>query len=530
MSRALVLEIMLLQQEWHGVGDWPPGPFRVFQALIAGAYGGRWQEEDCTAKDTAFHWLEKLPPPIIVAPLKIAMKAVRYYVPNNEVDVFGNDPRRIERVEKTTKPIRIDGEPRFVYLWRFIGGESDARRIADISNRLHTFGRGVDAAYAHAEIVNEEKIEERLASYHGIILQPNIAQGGTPIAGTVPCPTVGSLESLKARFAANALRITNIGSQKKEHAHFIQPPKAISRLVAYDRPARLLFDLRQVGDESRFFPIAPERVASVAKCVRDMVYNRLKDVFSEPIAAKVIMGRVAPGGTPMPRIRFIPLPSIGHQYADESIRRVLVEIPPESPIRERDGLWAIAGQVLLDFSSADHETGEVVGARMVQATDEIMLRRYGVRADSARRWRSVTPVVLPLSRLRSRSNGSAMIVFQETAANAVCDALRHVGIRNVVRKVRIQKEPFYQRGSRVDAFDSDRFDPGRLYHVEVTFAEPVEGPLIIGDGRWLGLGLMRPADATLAKQGELFDVEPIVESADDEVADEAEDGEVDDNA
>ena len=37
-----------------------------------------------------------------------------------------------------------------------------------------------------------------------------------------------------------------------------------------------------------------------------------------------------------------------------------------------------------------------------------------------------------------------------------------------------------------------RFAKERLWHVEITFAQPVEGPLIIGDGRYLGLGLMEP--------------------------------------
>ena len=32
----------------------------------------------------------------------------------------------------------------------------------------------------------------------------------------------------------------------------------------------------------------------------------------------------------------------------------------------------------------------------------------------------------------------------------------------------------------------------QLYHVEIVFADPDCGPLLIGDGRWLGLGLIQP--------------------------------------
>jgi CRISPR-associated protein Csb2 len=59
--------------------------------------------------------------------------------------------------------------------------------------------------------------------------------------------------------------------------------------------------------------------------------------------------------------------------------------------------------------------------------------------------------------------------------------------------VRVQSEPFHARGARAEAFAPDRFPPRRLQHVEIDFAEPVTGPLVIGDGRWLGLGVMCPA-------------------------------------
>jgi hypothetical protein len=58
--------------------------------------------------------------------------------------------------------------------------------------------------------------------------------------------------------------------------------------------------------------------------------------------------------------------------------------------------------------------------------------------------------------------------------------------------VRVQVDPFSPRGSRADAFSADRFGSRRLYHVHIEFVEPIAGPLILGDGRWLGLGLMRP--------------------------------------
>jgi CRISPR-associated protein Csb2 len=46
---------------------------------------------------------------------------------------------------------------------------------------------------------------------------------------------------------------------------------------------------------------------------------------------------------------------------------------------------------------------------------------------------------------------------------------------------------------RAEAFaPGTRFPKERLWHVEIAFAERLRGPLVLGDGRYLGLGLMAP--------------------------------------
>jgi hypothetical protein len=48
-------------------------------------------------------------------------------------------------------------------------------------------------------------------------------------------------------------------------------------------------------------------------------------------------------------------------------------------------------------------------------------------------------------------------------------------------------------GARAEDFaPKTRFAKERLWHVEITFAKPLRGPLLIGDGRYLGLGQMSP--------------------------------------
>lgn len=72
-------------------------------------------------------------------------------------------------------------------------------------------------------------------------------------------------------------------------------------------------------------------------------------------------------------------------------------------------------------------------------------------------------------------------------------ALRHAGIRAAPTDIRVQREPFQRRGTRAEHFATgSRFSKHALWHVEIQFREPVPGPLVIGDGRFCGLGLMEP--------------------------------------
>ena len=65
------------------------------------------------------------------------------------------------------------------------------------------------------------------------------------------------------------------------------------------------------------------------------------------------------------------------------------------------------------------------------------------------------------------------------AAAAVCQALRHAGVRANVDAIRVQREPFDANGARVEAFaGGTRFAKERLWHVEVAFDGPVSGPRI----------------------------------------------------
>jgi len=213
------------------------------------------------------------------------------------------------------------------------------------------------------------------------------------------------------------------------------------------------------------------------------------------------VGRKPDGSNAVPaesRVRIIAIPSIGIHYADRGIRRLLVVIPAACTLRSEDVRWAFSGAELFD-----PDTGEVKDVILSPSVEDDMLRHYGV-GSRARVFRSVTPVVLPgegkrrriepTRKLAEAKRGLERVVEISGARAAVVQALRHAGVSAPAESIRLQREPFDGAGSRVEPFaEGTRFEKERLWHVEIAFGVPVEGPLLLGDGRFLGLGLMAPA-------------------------------------
>lgn len=492
----LLFSVRFHDGRYHGRPDWPPSPARLFQALVAGtAQGERLAEED----RRAFVWLEALQAPVIVAPPMRPGQPFRNFVPNNDLDAVGGDPRRIGeiRAPKLIRPLLFEAEAPLHYVWKFDEtpeAQANAQRMLTIAERLYQLGRGIDMAWARGKILSD-KVVARLAGRCGALHRPGGGGGGG--GGTaLAVPLKGSLESLIDRHKKMRARFRKAAAGQV----FVQPPKPRFRQVAYDSPpTRLLFNL--VGGTASW---RLDRIVALTERVRDAAAQRLKDKrpdLADKIHNTIVGRRDADQADKAARVRITPLPSIGHQHADHAIRRILVEIPPNCRLRADDVEWAFSGPV--DF---DLETGEIPpdGLTLVSADDRSMLRHYGIGSEwTPRLWRTVTPAALPECaarrridprRMREEARGGVERAEEEAkAVSAAIQALRHAGERARPLAVRVQCEPFETKGARAEVFATGtRFAKERLWHVEMAFAEAVRGPLLIGDGRYLGLGLMAP--------------------------------------
>lgn len=491
MPCALVIAAWFCEGRYHGEQDgfadgdgWPPSPGRLFQALVAGAARGAMVHPE---DQEALRWLEGLQAPRVAAPAGRQGRAAEFFVPNNDLDWAGLDRARMRkiRIGKQWRPVHFDPSEPVLYVWKLDESESpEARRVCEIADRLYQLGRGIDMAWARGEVVDEGDAGLLLAAHSGTVRTP----GGS---GDVAVPRPGTLKSLALRYDGKRRRLRPERSGRKLRQRFVQPPKALFGRVGYDAPPRRLsFELRNADGG-----FAPWPLASAAPLVSGLLAaatRKLQDAFPQRAGEyeRLIRGRGARPKDLAQRVRLVPIPSVGSPHVDRAIRRLLLEIPAECPIRIDDLEWAFMGTGHDDLGA-----GHVGLGRLVSSTDTRMAERFAVPGET---FRSVTPVAIPEAPRRRIGNAGRKSVpererEERRAAFCVLQSLRHAGVDNWPATVRLQKEPFDRRGSRADNFaEGTRFSKHALWHVELEFAEALAGPLLVGDGRFCGLGVMEP--------------------------------------
>lgn len=497
VARNLVLSVRL-HDRFHGMAfgapEWPPSPARVFQALVAGVGRGQPISDDLKS---AFEWLEGLEPPVIGAPRSRLGAEVALWVPNNDLDSKGGDPANLPsiRTEKRGIPRLIEGDEPLLYVWSWEGSSAQAEIVVRAAESLYQLGRGVDLGWAQGALLDDDAVELLLGRYPGVVHRP---AGAGDRRGSL-CPMPGSFESLERRFAAK--RITEVIDGKRRSEVYQNPPKPLFRAVRYGRREVLrVFDLIDASDDGRLHSVALRNAAALVQCIRDAAADRLKASFPDSHAdiERILIGRKADGrdGGPIEdRVRIVPLPSIGHPHADMAVRRIAVALPGGVALSVEDLTWAFDG-----LQPANSEGAASLRFQLVRTSDASMLDRYTA---SARQFRSVTPIVLPNQAARRRIEpsrrseeakaGQERCDEESRARAAVHAALRQAGILARVDGMRVQREPLDRRGVRAESFaEGTRFAKERLWHVDVTLNRFVDGPLVIGDGRFLGLGVMAP--------------------------------------
>ncbi len=488
--RWLCIETHWLAGRYHGRSDegraaeWPPNPHRLFQALIAAAHLGFRRSEMSDAKADAFRWLEAREPPEIVAPPAQPASFVRLYVPNNDMDsVVASDWKRSPAELRTAKdlhPHMLEGDATARFLWPIADAEwptvrAHAEVLCEEARHLHSLGLGIDFVAGNGRILDD-------AEKHALPGEAYVADAA--LAGDWRAPARGSFEELTARHAGMAARVQAARARGVVRSVDPPAPPAIRRDVDYAPRAaprrRPVHAFELVDEEGNFKSFDPRQAMHVAAWLRHAAIAQTQRLKLDPAFMKDFVAGHGEGRSEKnARFSYLPVPTIG-PHSDGRIRRVILAQPAGAPHElAAKVVRALGNAALVDengVTTAELRAVDLGGERSVFA--QYLKRSY--------RWGSVTPVVLPgMDERRARK-----------AVGLVVKALAQAGITTPVAAIDVQAEPVFPGAEMARRYLIPRYlEKFPRVQVLINFAEPLPGPLAIGSGRHLGLGLLAALDA-----------------------------------
>ena len=265
------------------------------------------------------------------------------------------------------------------------------------------------------------------------------------------------------------------------------------------------------------------QTVELASALRAAVFRYAEDPIPEEISGH----RSGKTPTTAPHVAFLPLPYVGFERADGRMLGVALSLPGSLSDAARRAVFRAVGtwektvrqaslKITMGASSSRSQT--TTRRRVGQASLKItmgargavqMSRLHGPAALVSlqpsvwRRpsllWVSATPIALP-RHPGSLGKGTATARAKAWAAaeSSVADACEHIGLPRPLA-VDVSLNPFTVGARPAASFPAFR-QKGRdgrlikrqLVHASLTFERPVAGPVMLGTGRFLGLGLMRP--------------------------------------
>lgn len=423
---------------YNGV-EWPPSPARLFNALLAGNRIGCRKVEWSEKEEAAIRWLEKLDPPeILVPPYTKGAPRIQYGVNNDE---------KHQNVEKEFHPWYVEGPLR--YLWRFPkGGEDMARTIGSMSRRVIALGLGSDSAWASGEILDKG------ARLEGKWFRPS--RRGKERRRV---PFDGYYELLESRWSNGINGCRSSPSEERYEWYSwgeLKPWKA------------QVFLLTSPSGATLSFPWSSANV--IAAWMRHAAGETLGNFRDAAWVKNVVMGHCEKSEIQR-RWAYIPLPSVHAEYGDGLIRHVAVLAPD-------DGDKNLAAA--LDGCPLTNAKGEVMAALSAQ---DRLPPMYG---GTFQVWRTVTPVVFPGHWLRRGRHREGRLHSMLAAM------LAEAGIEEEsVKRCAVQNEPFFKGCELAHQAKTPRHlrDLPRM-HLELELKKQVRGPILLGLGRFAGLGCL----------------------------------------
>jgi CRISPR-associated protein Csb2 len=458
---ALVLEIEHLlgvafaaQGPDSAAPDWPPQPDRVFSALVAAwaARGARPEER------AALEWLERQGVPEIAAsPAHHRPAPVSYVPPNDKLTTKPNPHWRMRQPRRFPAALPLDPTMRLV--WPDVE-EAPAAALDALARDVAHIGHSASLTRCRFRLEppppgDRQPARRRIYAGRLAQLEAAFATGRRPAPGDPVAP---------ARAA----------------------PTPSTNTVSGDW---LVLEVTAGALDLRAAPLA-------ARTLRDAVmsgYGRAGLTVPEWVSGH------RPDGSPTdrPHLAIVPMAFAGFPHADGALMGFAFVPPSEQgSLLDDDGFRTALSRVM-EGGPDGRRTIAVggTGLRVAPSLDSELASLDPARyRRSARVWGTVTPLVLP-RHLKSADAGEIAALIRL--------ACTHVGLPEPEVAVphkhsAVDGAPSATPGARAPRWTGwrvpDTLASRRMTHAVLRFAEPVTGPVLIGAGRFVGLGLCLPLD------------------------------------
>ena len=462
-----------------GNPDWPPQPDRVFSALVA-TWGARGEQ---ASEAAALRWLEEQPPPVIEASESEPRTAPVAYVPPN-------DPRTGRSGDKTVLPSyrrrqarRFPASRPVDPLVRFYWDAVPDGQVFEILERL-----AADTAYiGHSASLTRCRF-----------LRCN---GAAPAEFRAPARRIykGRFDELRRDYEQFVRSNGKAGRPRPGDVVFVSRTALMAANQSCFSPQWLILEHadRETGGEMPDLRAA----ALVAKEIRDTLLSGYSQCGLGDSIPEEISGHT-PEGTPSPKphTAVVPLAFAGSRFADGHVLGFALVPPRESAIL-RDANFRKAMRSIAHYD--EDEGRNRMRLRHFELELSPTLTPARTSLDSARycrvsrTWGTVTPMVLDrhLKRAGARREGELGDLIRMACRNVclpepeIVVADKHPAVEGVPSAYPSGKAPAWMRWRLPSALASRQ-----LTHAVIRFAEPVAGPVILGAGRFVGLGLCFPLD------------------------------------
>jgi CRISPR-associated protein Csb2 len=535
--------------------EWPPHPARFFSALVA-ALHDRDPVDDAERK--ALLWLEGQGAPQLDVDLSVKESVGRrevlsVFVPVNDVTLVGDPERELREVLGKLAGLELQEQSTEVVaevkkLRRIV--ESERKKLANYMAAQHIApGSASQEDLKRATGLLPERRNRQARTFPVIVPERTLFAFHWPDAD--PLNYLDALRRLCDRItrlghSSSLVRCTIVERPVKPSLVPRENGDCALRVIGPGHLERLERAYkRHQGFEARVLPARPQRYGTPINVDLDSPQSVFADdwiVFervggARPLASRgidlavalrrtlieihgkedlpaILSGQEMNGERSVqPHVAFVPLPWVGHECADGSVLGIAIILPRFIDFTDRDRLlgmiakWeTLRGDADDDYTvelGTPADSGRVISMRLKRR--ELLSKRT---LDPARWCRpsyqfvTATPIALDRhpGNLRSNQERTAHRAATE-AESSIADACERIGLPRPARVI-ISLAPLLPGAQPVRQFAPWPPQPGRArrarVHANIEFHERIRGPVLLGAGRYFGLGLCLPVAGSKA--------------------------------